>query len=78
MLRITGNNDLSTQADEKKQNLDGLKGDGGASISSICGGINNQSSIVKSAKYKKPKLTKSNFSRINFLNLEAKKAFIYL
>lgn len=40
--------------------------------------IKNLLSVMKSTKFKKPKLTKSNSSGLDFLNSEAKEAFIYL
>ncbi len=91
ILQTTGNNDLSTQADQNEKNQDKPDGVGGASGERVDRSIKNLSTVAKSAKFKKLKLTKlkksdlikaqnfirANSSRIDFLTFEAKKTFIH-
>ncbi len=74
MLQITGNGSQSilTNASEKNQGAPSGVGSRG-----VDGDIKNLSTIVKSAKSKKPNFTKAN-SKTDFLILKAKKAFIHL
>ncbi len=74
MLRTTDNKTLSTEVTENEKNQDiPASADGGR----VDRDIKNLSSIVKSAKSKKPYFAKAN-SRTDFLTLGAKKAFIHL
>ena len=78
MPQITDKEVLSTQTIENKGNQDVS-----ASVVDIGGGnvdgdIKNLSSIVKSAKSKKPIFTKTNSFGTDFFTTGAKKAFIYL
>ncbi len=75
ILRTTDDEALSTQVTENKKNQDAPSGiDSGGTID---GDIKNLSSIVKSAKSKKPNFAKTNFG-IDFLTSRAKKTFIHL
>ncbi len=92
MLRTIDNEALSTQVTENEKNQDILNGIAEANSGGVDRNIKNLSIIVKSAKFKKPKLTKpkksdlvkaqnfakTNSSKIDFLTPKAKKAFIYL
>ncbi len=75
ILQTTDDETLSTQAIESKKNQDTPTSTGGGD------GVNrdtkNLSSVVKSAKSKKPNFAKAN-SETDFLTPGAKKAFIYL
>ena len=82
MFKITSNNDLSIQADQDEKNQDAPDEAGGTSkVSRIDGSAKTLSTITKSAKSKKSKLTKpkrSNFAKTNssgmdFLTSKAKK-----
>ncbi len=74
MLRITDNGALSTQATENKKNQNTPAS---ADVVGIDRDIKNLSSIVKSAKSKKPNFAKAN-SGTDFLTSGAKEAFIHL
>ncbi len=76
MLRITGDESQSTQAENQDIPVAAGRADGGRRIK-------NLSTIAKLTKSKKSNLSKANFaklnsSKINFLIPEAKKAFIHL
>ncbi len=93
MLQITDNDDLNIQSDRNEKNKD-ISDDGADSAGDgrVSRSIKNLSIARKSAKSKKPKLTKpkksdlikaQNFIRTNsfgidFLTSEAKKVFILL
>ncbi len=79
--KSTGNEPSSTQV----ENQDALDTANGASRDGIGGSFENLSTAVKSAKSKKPKLTKSKKSnlvkanfRTDFLTSGAKEAYIHL
>ncbi len=79
--KSTGNEPQSTQA----KNQDAPCATGGAGGGGVGGSFENLSTAVKSAKSKKPQLTKSKKSDLakansgtDFLTPEAKEAFIHL
>ncbi len=86
MLQTTNNKALSTQAIKIKKNQDAPSAASGTDGGNISGSIKNLSTAGKSAKSKKPKLTKPKRSNLvkahssatDFLTSEAKKAFIHL
>ena len=90
MLLITDNEILSTQATKNKKNQKILSDTAEFNIGKVGGTIKNLSIIANLAKFKKPKLTKSekldlskiNFVKVNFktnfLTFKAKNIFIYL
>ncbi len=77
MLQTTGNNDLSTQADQNEKNYhtpDNIGCASSVSSKKVGRSIKNLSTVAKSAKFKKPKLIKpkksdliktQNFARAN-------------
>ncbi len=79
MLQTTdessGNGSLSILTNASKKNQDAPNGGNSRDVD---GNIKNLSSVVKSAKSKKPNFVKNNSSKTEFLILRAKKAFIYL
>ncbi len=74
MLRTTGNDDIGTQATGNKKNQDTPSR---VSSGGVDRDIKNLSSIVKSAKSKKPNFAKAN-SGTDFLTPGAKETFIHL
>ena len=85
-LQTTDNKGLNTQTTENKKNLEVQSSTTGAGRSRVGRSFENLSTTTKSAKSKKPKLTKSkkldlvkaNSSGMDFHTFGAKKVFIYL
>lgn len=85
MVQTTDDGTVSTQATKSKKNEDSLAGGGGVDRGGLDGSIENLSTAIILAKFKRPKLTKtkkSDFAKANFgtdfLTPKAKKAFIHL
>ena len=78
MLRTTDKEALSTQATENERNQDASASAGSVGGGGVDGDIKNLSSVVKSAKSKKPIFAKTNSSETDFLTTGAREAFIHL